>query len=150
MFLFVLTALFIWCRNMQPKFDYEALYPTNKLQIGSGLVQIHPFLAEFKRYIFLKEDGRIIAVTPVGIDPGGNTRINLYRINDDTYITVGSDCNWYFIDLKKKNIRKSEQNYEDHVSHPCVGWFDWGSRYHWQFIGFDPRKYRDDYKLKGG
>ena len=59
-------------------YNYESKVYIKPFRIRVGLRHSHPFLAEYKRHIYIDDNKRI----DFGIDPGGYSYINVYYLKD--------------------------------------------------------------------
>jgi len=69
-------------QDFRTSYDYEDFAEIGDIQIRAALQQSHPFLAEYKRYVWIGDGRRMF----IGDDPGGHPEINVFNL--DNYLVL--------------------------------------------------------------
>jgi len=119
--------------------DYRASYElkNKKITISVELVHLHPFLAEYDRFIILSQQGSETNRQKLFPDTGGYSTANLYRCSQNRYMLKGYFDQW-IIDVSTNSIMKG---FCENVPLEYLGVFDIGDRVPWGF--FPPSERRE-------
>src|SRR5262245_38428268 len=91
---------------------------------------VHRFFAEYSRNAILRIGSRVVAETPLFLDTGGYSRVNVYRIDESTFLLRDAEAS-YSVGNKSTTISRDQ---ERRKLGTFVGSFDLDSSGKWRFI----------------
>lgn len=104
-----------------PKYDYSAVHEFPSCAIRIGMVNDHPFLAEYKKYVEVIKGNKVISSFELQKDPGGFASIYVFQTDDALILLDGLGSGLSVTpDLK---ITKLEQEKLDSYKINAIGRF---------------------------
>jgi hypothetical protein len=81
--------LAVWSLLFPPTYNAEAKLPGTELRIAVQLQPMHPYLAEYRRYLELRDRSAAIDSIELSSDTGGYSRTQLYALPEGEFLVLG-------------------------------------------------------------
>jgi len=141
--LIALVILFsVWWRSRIPSFSHVAEHRiSDTVVLTAGLVNSHPFLAEYDKYLVVRTDDSVSKFY-AGPDPGGFSDIILYEENGSIITITEFEYERCVIDATSGTLSITPFKPNDDLPAVYIGRFGFDDSRTWRFIPAQPGEYR--------